>query len=247
MMASSPSLFVDVISIVYREAAESADDGSDQDYHGDEEEYLTEEEREARSKRAENAYRLLSNWAAVPGFSDGAIDADVLNAWYDETRQALHAARRIAPGLRHVGQVLAGATAGEYELWPPLPVRDLIERVRDQELERGIYLGLVNQRGTTTRGLEEGGVQELDLAATFRADAERLAAEWPRTAAILRWVAQSYEGEARRNEVEAERRRQGLNQASASRGSFAEPPNSSSSIPQRDDAITPSSTPGRLR
>jgi hypothetical protein len=138
------------------------------------------------------------------------IDGDELDTWYNAAREALQIAKRLGPGLRHVGQALVGAPPDDDEPWPPAPVRELIERVRDPDLEQGVFLGLVNKRGATTRGLEDGGAQELELAAKYRADAELYAAEWPRTAAILRDVARSYENAARRNEDEAEGRRQGL-------------------------------------
>ena len=146
----------------------------------------------------------------APGTRDGAIDAAALNEWYDAARAELGSARRLGVGLRHIGQALTGAPPDRDGPWPPLVIRDLLERVRDTELERGVFLGLVNERGFMTRGLEDGGAQELDLATRFRAEADAYASQWPRTAAILRQVAKSLENDARRNEDEAERRRQGL-------------------------------------
>lgn len=216
MMATAPTLFVDVVSIVYRPRDDTTEEASEHDVSGDadtesaEAEELSDAERQNRENRAENAYRLLSNWSVVPGTRDGAIDAAALNEWYDAARADLESARRLSVGLHHIGQVLLGAPPDPDEPWPPLVIRDLLERVRDTELERGVFFGLVNRRGVTTRGLEDGGAQELDDATRLRAEADAYAAQWPRTAAILRQVAKSLENDARRNEDEAERRRQGL-------------------------------------
>lgn len=216
IMATSPSLFVDVVSIVYRARKEESEQADEEESPGDadmesaETEELSDEDRQNREHRVGNAYRLLSNWSVVPGARDGVLDAVALNDWYDAARAKLEDARRLSVGLHHIGQVLVGAPADPGEPWPPLVVRDLLERVRDIELERGVFLGLVNRRGVTTRGLENGGVQELDEATRFRREADAYAAQWPRTAAILRQVAKSLENDARRNEDEAERRRQGL-------------------------------------
>ena len=62
----------------------------------------------------------------------------------------------------------------------------------------------------TSRGLESGGAQEEALVDKYRSDAEEFKARWPRTAAILRRIADGYRAEARRNEDNAERFRRGL-------------------------------------
>ncbi|WIG58313.1 MAG: hypothetical protein OJF49_001058 [Ktedonobacterales bacterium] len=69
---------------------------------------------------------------------------------------------------------------------------------------------LRNSRGVTTREPLEGGDQERALAATYFKQAEAFADRWPKTAALLRKVGESYEQEARFMDEEAERRRTGL-------------------------------------
>ena len=64
--------------------------------------------------------------------------------------------------------------------------------------------------GVTSRGLEDGGAQELELAKRYREAAQRFADWWPRAASIFRKLSKSYENEARRNEESAERFRLGL-------------------------------------
>jgi uncharacterized membrane-anchored protein YhcB (DUF1043 family) len=56
----------------------------------------------------------------------------------------------------------------------------------------------------------DGGGQELELAAKYREQSEQLADQWPRTAAVLRGLAESYERVARHYEEDAERRRKGF-------------------------------------
>lgn len=77
-------------------------------------------------------------------------------------------------------------------------------------MEEGFYVEVLNRRGVTNRGLEDGGAQELELVKRYQNAAQRVADRWPRTAAILRKIAKSYESEAQRNEEEAERFRRGL-------------------------------------
>ena len=71
-------------------------------------------------------------------------------------------------------------------------------------MDRVFHIGTCNQRGVVTRG--EGGAQERELAAKYRAFAEKVKAEWPRTGAILDGLAESYEAEATRWDEDARRR-----------------------------------------
>ena len=67
-----------------------------------------------------------------------------------------------------------------------------------------------NNRGATSRSLDEGGRQEWDLSERYRAREGQFLERWPRTAAIMRRLADTYESHARREDTEAERRRRGL-------------------------------------
>jgi hypothetical protein len=50
-----------------------------------------------------------------------------------------------------------------------------------------------------------GGAQERALADGLRADARRLQARWPRTARVLRAIAEDYDAQARHHDLDAER------------------------------------------
>ncbi len=60
------------------------------------------------------------------------------------------------------------------------------------------------------RNPEAGGEQERDLVKRYRDDAAKFVDRWPRTAAVLRALADSFEQDAGMYESEAERRRRGL-------------------------------------
>ncbi|MEE9415121.1 MAG: hypothetical protein V3V01_07545, partial [Acidimicrobiales bacterium] len=141
---------------------------------------------------------------------DDILDLDVLQEWLAEVRLLLEPSGRVEHALRHLGAVLTFAPQGDEQIKPPAPVRDLFERLADTTLERGYYIQTLNSRGTTSRGLEDGGSQEADLAARYRADADAVADRWPRTSSILRSIASSYERDAERNDRNAERFRRGL-------------------------------------
>ncbi|MFM7536969.1 MAG: hypothetical protein ACKO91_14410 [Acidimicrobiales bacterium] len=192
-MATDGDFFVEILLTVYRPTRET-------------DEAVSEEDR----RRAMNAYQLLSSWSVPPGLVNGNMDASELRRWFDSVTEKLSHAGRLEIGLSHIGQVLVSAPADDDGSWPPRVVRDFFESVQLEELEDGFRVEIANRRGVTSRGLEDGGTQEIALAAKYRADADRYADRWPRTARVLRDLAKSYDSEARRNEDSAERFRGGL-------------------------------------
>ena len=74
------------------------------------------------------------------------------------------------------------------------------------------FIAILNNRGVAGRSLEAGGVQERSLAEKYRRDAEQCADEWPRTASLLRSLADYYERDARGEDNSAERFRRGIEQ-----------------------------------
>jgi len=83
-------------------------------------------------------------------------------------------------------------------------VREIIEQLSNQEIERGFEVRLFNNRGVTTRGLTDGGGQERALADKYSGYADQINDKYPRTAAMLRRIAESYQKEARREDISAE-------------------------------------------
>jgi hypothetical protein len=64
----------------------------------------------------------------------------------------------------------------------------------------------VDCRGATVRSPHDGGEQERSLAKRYRRDAEALRFDWPRRAAILDRIAESYAGDAEREDQSADQR-----------------------------------------
>lgn len=192
-LARDPALFTEVISAVYRAHSRNPD----------EEPTPTEQE----AARARVAYELLSSWNIVPGSTDdGSVAPVVLNAWVDDARARCTACDREVIGDQHIGQILACAPVGADGIWPHSALRDLIDRVGSLQLESGIRTGIFNGRGAFARSLTEGGAQERAIAARHRGYAEALAVSHPRTAGMLRRIAEDYERFAEHEDERAEQR-----------------------------------------
>ena len=200
-LAADPAEFVGMVCLVFRARPASEEEETVEDQTGDE---------QGDTALATNAYRLLDAWDVPPGLVDGVMNAQVLRSWLERAVELLADRDRTEVGLRQFGQVLGHTPPDPDGLWPGAVVRDLLEDMQLEDIETGLYRHVVNGRGITSRGMEDGGDQELQIAEKYRAQAEALADIAPRTAALFRRVAASYEGDARRNENDAERFRRGL-------------------------------------
>lgn len=165
---------------------------------------------EQRREFASRAFSVLRSWRRCPTTGpDGKADPAALLAWVEQARAAVAQDDRLGPGDSEIGQALAWAAPDDDGMSPPRAVRDLLEEVRSDRLDNGLEMGIYNRRGVTSRGVFEGGKKEGGLAAGYR-DAADGAVGWPRTAKLLRRLADTYERDAEQIEGEAEGLRRGV-------------------------------------
>jgi hypothetical protein len=191
LLASDPDMFHQVLRDIYR--AENTSDPSD----------AKSDEDRARWRQA---YKLLSQFSTVPGFTGSTPERGPLEAWVNAVRALgiVHDRKDVTEIV--VGNVLAHAPADDLdEVWPHRFVRDLLEK-SPGKVPRGIMTERVNMRGVTVRGMLDGGNQERDLAAGLRKDAETVQ-RWPKTAAMLRGIADRWDSYAEHEDVDARQRR----------------------------------------
>jgi hypothetical protein len=187
-LSNNPEDFVKMVSIAYRAEGEEPRDLS-----------------ESEQAMAMTAYDLLDSWCDVPGkCQDNTIDREKLFTWVNETRRLLSEAGRLRSGDLCIGRVLRYGPPPEEDAWPCEPIRELIEAVASDDLEDGLRFEIYNSRGTTIRGVTEGGAQERELVEQYRRYARSAGRAWPRTAALLELIAQYYENDARRNDLDAD-------------------------------------------
>ena len=162
---------------------------------------------------AQDAFRVLHAWPAsafAPGLdNEGGVEAESLNEWVDRARKRFDEIDRVDVGDILIGTALAASPPDPDGDWPGIAVRDLLERLQSDEVDRGLSIAVHNQRGVTSRSPTAGGNQERELAESYRAKSRHFR-EWPRTAAILTSLARSYDHEAGIHDREAEAHRRGL-------------------------------------
>lgn len=187
-LATQPDDFVDLVKHAYRGKNEPRRETADAD-----------------QTLATQAWWVLNGWEGFPGREDdGSINPTTMNDWVRAARLALSEADRADIGDELIGQTFAHSPKGTDGVWPAEPVRDLIETLGSRELESGVIIGRLNSRGVTTRGVYDGGQQERDEAKQYREWSGAVRAKWPRTSRILRDIADSYERDARREDIRAE-------------------------------------------
>lgn len=187
-LSRNPDFFVEVVSYVH-----TAEDGEPRETSDD---HVT---------RARLSYKLLNSWRGCPGVIEGGTcDSNALRNWVIQAREKLHEQKRGVIGDQTIGHALAFAPFGSDGVFPHEAVRDLIEELASPEIERGIEIQIFNNRGVVTRAMAEGGGQERQIAQRYSDYSKKIGDRHPRTAAMLRRVAEDYYSHAQREDITAE-------------------------------------------
>lgn len=194
-ITESPAFFAHVVARIYKRS----------DDREDPPEWRIEDPRQ-KSIAASAARLLLRKITKIPGTNDdGKIDRHALAAWIAEVRQLCRNYARADIGDKCVGQLLAKAPAGKNGIWPCEAVCEAMEGIASTKIGEGFHIGTLNSRGVVTR--DEGGKQEHELAAKYRAWAKHLRFDYPFVGRVLEDIAVSYEHDAEMWDSEAEVRK----------------------------------------
>jgi hypothetical protein len=194
-LARDPQFFVDCLKLLFR-ARNS--DGELEDNPGDESESL-----EVKRERAQRIWQLFHDWQMIPGTDDeGVVVGPALKAWLDEARTKAREAGRLEVADVKIGEVFAKSPADSDKGVPLIAVREAVEEIKSEVIERGFSIGLRNLRGVWSKDLYEGGKQERELAEKFERYA-KICSRWPRTTKALRSVANDYRSEAKEEDERA--------------------------------------------
>lgn len=205
-LARDPDLFVDLLCLIYcprpGETETNERDSEDMCPLPEPEDSV---EAQTKARLAERAWSLLWHWHRTPGAGeDGTLDAEHLKSWVARARELAAQKERSVITLIHIGHLFAHSPRDEDGAWPHRAVRDLIEEIANPRLDSGFDCQVTNNRGVTSRGLTDGGEQERVLVEHYEKDAARMADLWPRTASVVRGLAQNYQRHAEDQDSSAE-------------------------------------------
>ena len=136
---------------------------------------------------------FLEAWKQMPGvLEDNSVDDESLSAWVMRARELASACGRTGVTDIYIGHALAFSPADPDGIWPHQSVRDLIEELANPVIEDAWHSQIFNNRGVTVRRQTDGGAQERTLVERYQNDARKLSDRWPRTASVLRGLAEDY-------------------------------------------------------
>lgn len=193
LLQNDPAFFAQIVSFYYKPEDRSSD--PDQ----------AKLDKKQIENRARGAREVLNSWYLIPGLKEtGAIDGKVLRDWIIEARSKCAEAKRATVGDREIAKILSHSPYDLDGIWPHTTVRDMIEYLNNDVIDRHILTEVRNSRGVVTRSPGEGGRQERELAEKYNAMSEKVKVKWPRTASLLRSIAESYIYEAKREDLETD-------------------------------------------
>lgn len=193
-MAENPEFFSSIIKWTIKPK-----DGFDES----EDKNLTQEQI---INRARNGRDLLKSWKTIPGMQkDGSIDKKYLLKWINKSQQLCKDIHREKYCNICIGELLSSIVKVEDQVEISEVLCEIVETLEKEDIDHGIFLGILNQRGTTSRGAFEGGKQEYVLRDKFKEKSKQIRLKYPRIAAILHDLSQYYENDAKREDEEAKR------------------------------------------
>lgn len=195
LLQRDPSFFSTLVSFVYRrdDKQESPSDAG-----------LDENQRKGR---ANNAREILASWQLLPGLQDDrAIVGATLIRWVEQARRQCADTGHVTGCDLQIAEILAKSPSGSDGAWPHEAVRDVIERLQSRVVDEHFEVAIYNNRGVTTRGLDEGGAQERALAKKYDEMSKVVGSRWLRTRTILKRVAAHYERYAKHEDASTELR-----------------------------------------
>ena len=191
-LSNTPEFFVEVIKCIYKP----------KDKKNTEEENLPQKLKE---HRAHLVWELLNTWETIPGSGDSKrIDYQKLKSWIEKARELCKKLGLLEACDNHIGEVLACSTSEGNVSWPPKEICMIIEEIQSKNIEEGFIVGVYKKRGIIRKSLFEGGKQERELAEKYREYAHKCSIQFPKTASLLKKIADTYETEAKHADFEAE-------------------------------------------
>ena len=159
-------------------------------------------EIELNKSLSDRLYEILFQFKVIPGIDwNGNFDAKRFDYWMKIVKTWSRDNDRYEAAMHTVGSGLSYAELDEDKL-PQTAVIEELNRVENEELRRGYYLGIINQRGV--HWIDPEGKPELELAEDYENRANIAESRgYSRYAGILRVIGDEFKREARRNALRA--------------------------------------------
>lgn len=159
-------------------------------------------EVELNKSLSDRLYEILFQFKVTPGVDwNGNFDEKRFEFWMKTVKMWSRENDRYETTMHTVGSGLSYAELDEDKL-PQTAIIEELNRVENEELRRGYYLGIINQRGV--HWIDPEGKPEFELAEDYENRANIAESRgYSRYAGILRVIGDEFKREARRNALRA--------------------------------------------
>ena len=159
-------------------------------------------EVELNKSLSDRLYEILFQFKVTPGVDwNGNFDEKRFEFWMKTVKMWSRENDRYETTMHTVGSGLSYAELDDDKL-PQTAIIEELNRVENDELRRGYYLGIINQRGV--HWIDPEGKPELELAEDYENRANIAESRgYSRYADILKVIADEFKREAKRNILEA--------------------------------------------
>lgn len=193
-LSNNPEFFVEILKWVYIP--------KDKDL-------LEKEKKETREElinsRAKQSYELLRSWKKIPGVdNDGNLDSAYLKDWVTKVRSEAEKVSRLEVADIQIAKILAQYPENK-ENWATETIYEIVEEINTESIKRNFYSELFNKRGSSSRGVFDGGDIERGHSKYFFELSKKIRNKFPIVAAIFDDLAKGYELDAKRMDESAER------------------------------------------
>jgi addiction module HigA family antidote len=177
--------FVQLLSICYKR-----DDGKEDPSE------LQIQDPSIKNSLYQVAYTLFNTLKYAPSPEKSQEDiTNELRFWVKEVREECLRIGRQSIGDHFIGQVLSRSEEGLDGIWPPEPIREILEEIESNDIAIGMRIGKYNSGEAQYR--DRGGKQEVEVANQYELWAEIIRPEYPYIARILESLQKSYEEQAK--------------------------------------------------
>lgn len=177
MMSDDPKVYDDILCLAYKPHS------------------MKSNPKKVNENIATNAYRLLNQWELVPGLSNGIIDKEKLNNWYDQMIDICKKSDRLEVGLSNFGKVLYHSPKDKSGFWIDKNVAEILNKNDADIIRSGFHTEAFNSLGVINYD-PEGSVFE-NLAKEYEEKAISADTEgFYRLAKEMRKLADTYKYEA---------------------------------------------------
>lgn len=149
-------------------------------------------------KIAKNSYDIISNLKFAPCSAEK--DYSLMKDWVEIYLDLIEKNNQKSIGMYILGRLLSYSPIGDNGIFPTEFISKIFEEFRDENLEKGFVLGVINKRGVYSGS---NGKSEKTLSDRYGNYAKKLEIEYPNISNALKKISENYLDQSQREKESA--------------------------------------------